>query len=316
MPENSGGPTSNTETVFCINCGSEISADTAFCPECGSNQNPDQIETGGEAPEESGFTTWAPGFKPGSTLRNIVVGLVYLGFFYIGIFILAYGYLKENPESGSKFAWILGVLLILAGLGGFTDGTAQGIIGGVIALLLGVAALPIVREKIGIGSPAPGIKEVNTARRNALISVGYGFGALVVAGAALPETESSSSSSDTGGSTDGGGNTDSGGSDGGETYPGAFYYDESTGIVFEDDISAEVDSVGSVYIRGTARNESGQDYEYVQVSWSILDSSGAKIADALANTSGLSEGQSWRYEALAASADEIDSYELQDITAY
>jgi hypothetical protein len=316
MVKNNSNPTSNTETVFCINCGSEISVDTDFCPECGSSQDPSKVEADEESPEGSGFTTWAPGFKPSSTLRNIVIGVLYLGFFYIGVFVLIYGYLKENPESGSKFAWILGIVLILAGFGGFTEGTAQGIVGGVIAVLLGIVALPIVREKIGVGSPAPGIKKVNTARRNALISVGYGFGALVVAGAALPETESSASSNDTGGSTDNGDSSGGGSSGEEETYPSAFYYDESTGIVFENDIDAEVDSIGSVYIRGTARNESGQDYEYVQISWAILDSSGAKIADALANTSGLSDGQSWRYEALAPSADEIESYELQDITAY
>jgi multisubunit Na+/H+ antiporter MnhB subunit len=308
-------------TVYCINCGEEIAADTEFCPECGSTQAPDQVEAVEQDSEESGFTSWAPGFKPGSTLRNVIVGLAYLAFFYIGIFALTYGYLKKNPESGSTFAWVLGILLIIAGLGGFTDGTTQGIIGGIIAVVVGVAVLPIIREKIGVGSPPPGIEEGNTARRNALISVGYGIGALAIAGAALPETESTTSGTSAGdGSSSDGGDSGGGSSGGGdsneESYPSAFYYDESTGLVFEDDINAELDSIGSLYIRGTVRNESGQDYEYVQVTWSVLDSSGAKIADALANTSGLSAGQSWRYEALAASADEVDSYELQDITAY
>lgn len=316
-------------TSYCINCGEEISADTGFCPECGSTQDPEQIEEAEEgASEDAGFTSWAPGFKPSSTGRNILVGIAYFFFFYIGIFVLVYGYLKENPESGSTFAWVLGALLILAGFGGLTEGTAVGIIGGIIAVVVGIVVLPIVRDKIGIGSPPPGIKQVNTARRNALTSMGYGFGALLVAGAALPETESSDSSSE-GGSSPGGGTsgaddgtsgTDGGtsGTDGGstESYPNAYYYDEPTGIVLEDDVSAEADTIGSLYIRGTARNESEQSYSYVQITFSALDSSGAKIADVLDNTSGLEEGQSWRYEALAASADNADSYQIQDITAY
>lgn len=311
---------SENDTSYCMNCGEEIAASTEFCPECGVSQDPEQIgETEGDTPTDAGFTSWALGFKPGSTGRNILVGTAYFLSSIIGIFVLVYSYLKENPESGSTFAWVLGILLVLAGLGGLTDGTAQGVIGGVIAVLVGTAALPIVRDRIGIGNPPPGIEEGNTARRNAMVSVGYGLGALSVAGAALPGAESSRSSSD-GGSTDGGSNDGGGSSDGAsggeESYPEGLYYDESTGIVLEDNVNAELDSIGSLYIRGTVRNESNQDYSYVQITWSVLDSSGVKIADALDNTSGLEAAQSWRYEALAASASGVDSYELQSIDAY
>jgi hypothetical protein len=137
---------------------------------------------------------------------------------------------------------------------------------------------------------------------------------MVVVGATLPEVESTETSSNNGGGNNGGGGSGDGGSD--EPYPNAYYYDESSGIVLEDDVSAESDSIGSLYIRGTARNESGDDYEYVQVTWSVYDGSDTKIADALDNTSGLEAGQSWRYEALATSADDVESYEIQDITAY
>ncbi|MDL0140450.1 FxLYD domain-containing protein, partial [Halobacterium salinarum] len=72
----------------------------------------------------------------------------------------------------------------------------------------------------------------------------------------------------------------------------------------------------SLYIRGTAENFSDTDYEYVQLSFGVYDETDAKIADALANTSGLTSGQRWRFEALAASAENVSSYALTDITAY
>jgi len=317
-----------TGTAYCINCGEEIPAETEFCPECGSSQDPNQMEASEEATEGSGFTSWAPGFKPGSTFRNILIGIAYILFFYIGIFLLVYGYIKENPESGSKFAWVLGILLILAGLGGFTDGTTRGIIGGIVAVVIGIVALPIVRDKIGFGSPPPGIEEGNTARRNALISVGYGIGALVIAGAALPESESSSSPS--GGSTassggDGGGSdsASSGGSGSGgggssnQGQPeGTRWYDSNLQIGVMEGVEAEMDSIGNMYIRGIAENFSNTDYEYVQLSFEVYDESNTKIADGLANTNGLSAGQRWRFEALAPGAEGADSYRLTEITAY
>lgn len=179
-------------------------------------------------------------------------------------------------------------------------------------------------ETKGYRHRLPGISNRNTTRRNVLIGGVYslvGLGSLgVIAGD--PEENNgdngsaggSESSND--GSNDGGSESSNDGSSDGESYPNAFYYDDSTGIVFEDDVEAEADQIGSLYIRGTVRNESGNDYEYVQIMWSVLDGSGTKIADALANTSGLKAGQSWRYEALAASADGVESYELQDIEAY
>lgn len=191
-------------------------------------------------------------------------------------------------------------------------------------------------EKEGYRHKLPGISDKNSTRRNVLAGGAYSLVGLVGLGAIAGDPAdsedsgnsgggggsdansdaggSSDDSNDTGGSSDA--NSDAGGSGDEETYPDALYYDDSTGLVLEDDVSAEADSIGSLYIRGTVRNEEGQGYEYVQITWSVLDGSGAKIADALANTSGLEEGQSWRYEAVAASADGAESYELQDITAY
>jgi hypothetical protein len=199
------------ETVFCINCGTEMSSTINFCPECESTQNPEKLEIGEGSSGEEGFSFWAPGFEPGSTIWNVAVGIVYLTILPIGVFVLIYGYLKENPESSGTFAWILGILFILAGLGSVTEGTGQSIVSGFISVVIGVVLLPIVREGIGIGSPPPGIEEENSARRNALIRLGYGVSAIVVAGLISPENEPSDSS---GASESGSGSGSSGTNDG------------------------------------------------------------------------------------------------------
>ncbi len=147
----------------------------------------------------------------------------------------------------------------------------------------------------------PGMDEENTTRRNLLVFFLYVAAmtvTVVPAVATFLQDENSAAES------------------GGESYPSAFYYDSSTGIVIEDNVTDELDPIGSLYIRGTARNESGQDYDYVEITWDVLDRSGAKITDAIANVSGLDDGQRWRYEALAVSADNADSYSLGEITAY
>lgn len=78
----------------------------------------------------------------------------------------------------------------------------------------------------------------------------------------------------------------------------------------------ELDRIGSLYIRGIAKNFSESDYGYVQLSFDVYDDTDAKIADGLANTSGLDSGRRWRFEALAVGAEDADTYVLSDITAY
>jgi hypothetical protein len=151
----------------------------------------------------------------------------------------------------------------------------------------------------------PGIDEEYTDRRNFLVSILY-LVAIVVPTSAVASQATVTLLQD----------ENSAAESGGESYPSAFYYDSSTGIVIEDNITDELGPIGSLYIRGTARNESGQNYDYVGITWDVLDRSGAKITDAIANVSGLDDGQRWRYEALAVSADNADSYSLGEITAY
>lgn len=333
MPDENG--------VYCINCGSEVSTDTTLCPECGSNQDPEQYTSGrsNESVEHDGFTSWAIGFKPTETGRNIIVGILYVLFSGIGVPLLIIGYLLDNPGKMRYLQYIWAGLLMLFALASFSVGTPVAFAVGAIVIGVGAMFIPQVRDRINLNDP-PGIGETNSARRNFLTGTGYAFGGFIIStaavGSVVPNTSESQTSSATQSSQDNQDTGDSSGSSAGgsddsstedsddtsaedsdaETYPDAFYYDDSTGIVFEEGITAEADSIGSLYIRGTARNESGQDYSYIQVTWAILDSSDAKIADALANVSGLDNGRRWRYEAVAASADGADSYELEDVTAY
>jgi hypothetical protein len=292
-----------------------MAANAQACPDCGSSQDPSEIGMSEEL-EASGFTSWAPGFEPNNTGRNTGIALIYILFSVFGAFVLAFGYLEENPESGGTLARIMAVLIILAGLGSISNWTAASILGGIVAVLIGIAVFPVVRERIGFGNPPPGIDEGNTDRRNAMVSIGYGFGALLTAGATLPSSESDGTGT-SGSTTDGSGTTgatdDSTSSD---SPAGTSYYDSSTGIGIMQGVDGEVDSVGSLYISGTIENFSNNDYSYVEVTWDVEDSSGAKIADALDNTSGLEAGQRWNFRALAVDASNASSYSLGDITAY
>ena len=58
---------------------------------------------------------------------------------------------------------------------------------------------------------------------------------------------------------------------------------------------------GYGYMRGKLINNTGKNYSYVQITAEIYNSSGAKIGDCLDNTSGLSAGGVWAYEAYCTS---------------
>lgn len=324
------------ETVFCINCGEEIAADTDFCPECGSGQDPEDLAGDDEPVDHNGFTSWAIGFEPGNTMRNVLVGIAYFVFYYVGIPLLVYAYLDENPGAKKYFAWVGGGLLILVGLAMFSQANARGIAAGILALGLGLFFLPTVRQRSGIGD-VPGITDGNSTRRNLLTGVGYGLGSVIAVGVLAPETEDSEASNDgtdsSGSGGDGSGDetsTDEPASSGDEEtataeptptptaeqeeFPNAWAYDENSGLAFYD-----VEGTGDEYsinITGEVVNESGGDYDYVQLSFGLYNASDTKVGDALANTNGLADGQRWRFEAVGTSSETVDTFSLDDITAY
>jgi hypothetical protein len=54
-------------------------------------------------------------------------------------------------------------------------------------------------------------------------------------------------------------------------------------------------------ISGTARNVSNIDRTFCQVEFGLLDQTRAKVSGALANTSSLRAGQTWRFQAIVTS---------------
>jgi hypothetical protein len=176
-----------------MNCGEEIAASTEFCPECGASQDPEQIgQKEGDTSTDTGFTSWALGFKPGSTGRNILIGTAYAMFAAVGIPLLVYAYLKENPEKSTYIAWIAGINLIFLALLAISQSTIWGYISGGVSLLAGVFFLPIVRQRLGV-SRVPGIDVENSARRSVIVGTIYTAGGLGLIASALPETEPANS---------------------------------------------------------------------------------------------------------------------------
>lgn len=162
----------------------------------------------------------------------------------------------------------------------------------------------------------PGIDKENTSRRNVLVGAGYTILGLGVLGA-IAEPEESTESSDPGSDNNGNPGDSNGGSGAGpkdEQYPNAWAYDKNTGIVLRD-VEGAVKQF-SVEITGEATNESDQDYRYVQLEFGLYDSTDAKVGDALANTSGLSAGQRWRFEAMGTASENTETFSLENVTAY
>lgn len=277
-----GNDETNSQTVYCTECGEGIAPDTNFCPECGSEQ--------GVESENGGDSAGGRNFADGEDSTD--------GGGYVG-------------RLGRYAAWAGGGILILAGLGMFTEGTPRSIGAGVVSLAIGLFFLPVVRDKAGIGT-LPGIDSQNTSRRNVLTGVAYGLGGLFTVGAIAPETESDPS--DDGGTT-GSATGGSGGDEGTEEqYPNAWYVDDDTDIVLRN-VEGSVGQF-SVEITGEAINESGRNYDYVQLEFGLYDATDAKVGDALANTSGLSAGQRWRFEAMGTNAESTESFRIEGVTAY
>lgn len=92
---------SGQETVYCIECGEEISSNTAFCPECGSEQDIGVEEgerSGSDEAESEGLRYKFPGISKGNTTRrNVLIGTGYsiLG---LGVLGAAAGDEDNNTE--------------------------------------------------------------------------------------------------------------------------------------------------------------------------------------------------------------------------
>lgn len=170
-----------SNNAFCINCGEEIPSDTEICTECGANQDPSELGANNYSEETNhdGFTSWAIGFKPGYTLRNIIVAFLYITITSVGILLIVYAYLVENPKY-TKYAGyyaavsLSGFGLFLFALGVSTSGIIVSMIGSLFVIGIGVLFIPQVRQKLNIKT-VPGVDKENTAGRNIAIGFIYYF---------------------------------------------------------------------------------------------------------------------------------------------
>lgn len=270
-----------TKSAYCIECGQNIAADTNYCPECGSPQDFSSKTETVSSSDESGETD--------ETEEK-----------------------SSTEELGRYLAWIWGGLLILMALGAFASGSFRGVAAGLLAAGLGLLFIPAVREKLNIGE-VPGIEETNSDRRNVLTGVGYGFLSIIAVGIALPDTTEDSPA--------GGGQNNAGTGDSEPNneptqaeYPNAWAYDESSGLVLNN-VEGTIGQY-STEITGEAKNVSGNDYDYVQLTFGLYDETDAKVGDALANTSGLDAGQRWRFEAMSTQTENVSSFSLESTSAF
>lgn len=276
---------SSNDQNFCIHCSAPLQTGSKFCQECGK-----ETKLGAGTPQEQ-----RKSHDEGTESESGSDTLSTVG-------------------KGSAYLW--GAFLMILALGLLSIGTTGSKVSGVIVLLMGFLFFPIVRDGVGIGN-LPGIGERHSGRRNVLTGIGYGMGSLFVSVLGLTAGAGTSNSdvpdTDSGDVGDGGSNgiqdtpTE-------ESYPDAYAYEAEIGIVLRD-VEAVVGQYNSE-ITGTAENVSKNNYDYVQVEFGLYDSTDAKVGDALANTSGLEAGQRWRFEAFSGQTESVESYRLEDISAF
>lgn len=120
--ERDAGP----DEAYCVSCGEVIPADSGFCPECGAEQvigdasGAEQADSGGGPPATDdgeaaaaggGFTDWAIGFAPGATGRNLLVGVAYFLFYFVGVPLLVYAYWRRGGTYRKRLYVVAGVIV-------------------------------------------------------------------------------------------------------------------------------------------------------------------------------------------------------------
>ena len=76
------------------------------------------------------------------------------------------------------------------------------------------------------------------------------------------------------------------------------------------------DVIGTLYISGTLKNDSGEDKSYVQVSFNVFDKEGNLIGTGLDNINHLKAGATWKYKAMCLDADGYKKFEMAEITSW
>lgn len=76
------------------------------------------------------------------------------------------------------------------------------------------------------------------------------------------------------------------------------------------------DSIGTLYISGTLKNDSGEDKDYLEISFDVLDKDGSVIGTAMDNITRLKAGAKWKYKAMCIDADGYKKFEMAEITGW
>lgn len=69
-------------------------------------------------------------------------------------------------------------------------------------------------------------------------------------------------------------------------------------------------------IQGIARNRTTKRFSYIQITFALKNSNGAKIGTCLTNLAGLSVGEDWQFNAYCPQWTSGGTYEIQDVTYY
>ncbi|GAA5431530.1 hypothetical protein [Haloarcula japonica] len=167
---------------YCRSCGELLSSTVNHCTECGAEQAVDTDASVNTEPASGGFSTWAIGFVPGSTLRNILVAFVYFIFYFVGVPLLLYAYWSRGGKYKKRTYYILGAIGI--------SFVAIVILGAVIGAAVG---------PVGDTSPSQDVEPTPTVEPSPEFSVRISYsgswqGALSVTGGRSGQSESISGS--------------------------------------------------------------------------------------------------------------------------
>lgn len=93
---------------------------------------------------------------------------------------------------------------------------------------------------------------------------------------------------------------------------------EKKKLTLEDGWKGELDEYGAFYyVTGYIKNDTGKDYDYVQVEFTSYDADGNTLGTCVDNQSGLENGGRWAFKASCLeSTDKIAKVELKEITGY
>lgn len=81
--------------------------------------------------------------------------------------------------------------------------------------------------------------------------------------------------------------------------------------------AADTSSSFDYAITGILTNNSGRDADYVQVTYNLFDADNNQIGTAMANTSNLKAGGTWKFKASSLkNPSEVARFELGDVTGF